>query len=173
MAARKPPASPYNPTRPLTEDEREGIKLAVHSAFRKLKNLYAKVVPIFQDYGFTPPSAGVIARDLSEKIEKAIVQHCESFSKGTGHCDLGRFDQDWEVKICKDSGLTINQSKVINGENYIVVNYKANSIVKSIWVLWNAQDGFFSPRLPNSNARSIRRDVARDNIEVLFDSRDK
>jgi hypothetical protein len=40
--------------------------LAVNSAFRKLKNLYARI-----------------------------------------------------VKIGKDSGLTINQSKVINGENYI------------------------------------------------------
>src|SRR5436189_1437863 len=85
--------------------------------------------PIFDDFGFTPPSAGVIARDLSEKIEKAIIQHCESFTKGNGHCDLCRFDQDWEVKICKDSGLTINQSKVINGDSYIVVNYKANSVV--------------------------------------------
>ena len=94
----------------LTADEREGIVLAVNSAFRKLKNLYAKVVPIFEDFGFTPPSAGVIARDLSEKIEKAIIQHCESFTKGDGHCDLCRFGQDWEVKICKDSGLTINQS---------------------------------------------------------------
>jgi len=42
---------------PLTPDEREGIVLAVNSAFRKLKNLYAKIVPIFEDYGFTPPSA--------------------------------------------------------------------------------------------------------------------
>ena len=117
---------------PLTADEREGIVLAVNSAFRKLKNLYTKIVPIFEGYGFTPPSAGVIARDLSEKIEKAIIQHCESFTKGDGHCDLCRFDQDWEVKICKDSGLTINQSKVINGENYIVVNYKANSVLDSV-----------------------------------------
>ena len=67
--------------------------------------------------------------------------------------------------------MTINQSKVINGENYIVVNYKANSIVKSIWILWAAQDRFFSPRLKNSNARSINRDVAAGNIEVIFDSR--
>src|SRR5580765_21563 len=171
MAARKPPASPYNPTRPLTEDEREGIKLAVQSAFRKLKNLYAKIVPVFEDFGFTPPSAGVIARDLSEKIEKAIIQHCESFSKGNGHCDLCRFDQDWEVKICKDSGLTINQSKVISGENYIVVNYKANSLVKSIWVLWNAEDRFFSPRLKNSNARSLNREAAGGNIEVVFEAK--
>jgi hypothetical protein len=79
---------------PLTADEREGIILAVNSAFRKLKNLYTKIVPIFEDFGFTPPSAGVIARDLSEKIEKAIIQHCESFRKGNGHCDLCRFDQD-------------------------------------------------------------------------------
>lgn len=156
---------------PLNSDEREGIVLAVNSAFRKLKNLYAKVVPIFEDFGFTPPSAGVIARDLSEKIEKAIIQHCESFTKGNGHCDLCRFDADWEVKICKDSGLTINQSKVINGENYIVVNYKANSIVKSIWILWEAQDRFFSPRLKNSNARSINRDTAANNIEVIYDAR--
>ncbi|OFV93924.1 MAG: hypothetical protein A3G76_00690 [Acidobacteria bacterium RIFCSPLOWO2_12_FULL_65_11] len=152
---------------PLTADEREGIALAVNSAFRKLKNLYARIVPVFEDFGFTPPSAGVIARDLSEKIEKAIIQHCESFTKGTGHCDLCRFGQDWEVKICKDSGLTINQSKVINGENYIVVNYRANSIVRSIWILWNAEDRFFSPRLKNSNARSLNRAAAADNIEVI------
>jgi hypothetical protein len=152
----------------LTSDEREGIILAVNSAFRKLKNLYAKIVPIFGDFGFTPPSAGVIARDLSEKIEKAIIQHCESFSKGTGHCDLSRFGRDWEVKICKDSGLTINQSKVIAGENYIVVNYKANSLVKSVWVLWDAQDRFFSPRMKNSNARAISRTAAGANIEVIF-----
>ena len=156
---------------PLTADEREGIVLAVSSAFRKLKNLYAKVVPIFEDFGFTPPSAGVIARDLSEKIEKAIIQHCESFSKGTGHCDLYRFDQEWEVKICKDSGLTINQSKVIDGENYIVVNYKANSVVKRVWILWEAQDRFFSPRMKNSNARAINREAAGENIEVIYEPR--
>jgi hypothetical protein len=80
----------------LTIYEREGIVLAVSSAFRKLKNLYSKIQPIFEDFGFTPPSAGVIARDLSEKIEKAIIQHCESFTKGTGRCDLCRFETDWE-----------------------------------------------------------------------------
>src|SRR5215467_7376228 len=95
---------------PLTADEREGIVLAVKSAFRKLKNLYSTIVPHFEDFGFKPPAPGVIARDLSEKIEKAIIQHCESFTKGTGHCDLCRFGQDWEVKVCKDSGMTINQS---------------------------------------------------------------
>jgi hypothetical protein len=41
---------------PLTTDEREGIVLAVNSAFRKLKNLYARIVPVFEDFGFTPPS---------------------------------------------------------------------------------------------------------------------
>jgi hypothetical protein len=162
--------STKNGRRQLTSDEREGIVLAVNSAFRKLKNLYAKIVPIFEDFGFTPPSAGVIARDLSEKIEKAIIQHCESFTKGNAPCDLCRFDQDWEVKICKDSGLTINQSKVISGENYIVVNYKANSQVTKILVLWNAEDRFFSPRLKNSNARSLRRVDAAPNIEVIFGS---
>jgi hypothetical protein len=37
-------------SRPLTDDEREGIRLAVHSALRKLKNLYANIVPVFEDY---------------------------------------------------------------------------------------------------------------------------
>ena len=40
-----------------------------------------------------------MARDLSEKIETSIVQHCESFAHGTGHSDLSRFGADWEVKI--------------------------------------------------------------------------
>jgi hypothetical protein len=153
---------------PLTADERDGIVLAVNSAFRKLKNLYSKIVPVFESYGFTPPSAGVIARDLSEKIEASIVQHCESFTKGVGHCDLCRFDQNWEVKICKDSGLTINQSKVISGENYIVVNYRANSQVVRVWLLWEAQDAFFSPRMKNSNARTLNRAAAGANIEVIY-----
>jgi len=70
----------------------------------------------------TAPSAGVIARDLSEKIEASIVQHCFSCSKGQGHCHLSRDGHEGEVKICKRSGLTINQSKQVAGENYIVVN---------------------------------------------------
>ena len=93
----------------LSLEERDGIVLAVKSAFTKLKNLYQEITPVIQKYGFTVPSAGVIARDLSEKIEASIVQHCASFSKGEGHCDLSRSAQAWEVKICKDSGLTINQ----------------------------------------------------------------
>jgi hypothetical protein len=44
------------------------------------------------------------SRDLSERIEKAIIRRCESFSKGHAQCDTRRSDQDWEVKLCKDSG---------------------------------------------------------------------
>lgn len=110
-----------------------------------------------------------IARDLSEKIEKAIIQPCGSLTKGNGHCDLCRFGQDWEVKNLRGLGLDHNQSKVINGEKYIVVNYKANSIVKSIWVLRAAEDRFFSPRLKNPNVRTVNRETAISNIETLFD----
>jgi hypothetical protein len=141
----------------------------VNSAFRKLKNLYDKILPIFDSYGFRAPSAGVIARDLSEKIEAEIVRCCSTFERGIGHADLRRLGTDWEVKICKDSGLTINQSKQVNGENYIVVNYRANSVVKSIWILWEAQDGFFSPRRRNSNARGINREAAKDHIEMIYE----
>ena len=153
---------------PLTDEEKAGIILAVQSAFTKLKNLHRELVPIFQSYGFTPPSPGVIARDLSEKIETSIVQHCASFSKGRGHCDLERAGHQWEVKICKDSGLTINQSKQIAGENYIVVNYRADSLVTRIFVLWDATDAFFSIRRSNSNARALIMATTTMNIEVLF-----
>jgi hypothetical protein len=155
---------------PLTADEREGIVLAVSSAFRKLKNLYARIVPFYEDFGFKPPSPGVGARDLSEKIEKAIAQHCDSFSKGAGHKDLCRHGQDWDVKVCGGSGLTINAATTIKGENYIVVNYKAATLVKAVWVLWDAQDGFFSDRVINSNARRVKRDAAARNIEILFEA---
>lgn len=154
--------------RPLTQDERDGIILAVQSGFQRLKKLYTRIVPHFEAAGFRPPSPGVVARDLSEKIETSIIQHCESFECGNGQCDLCRFGADWEVKICKDSGLTINQSKVLNGENYIVVNYKANSQVTRIWILWNAQDGFFSPRRRNTNARTVDQEAAREHIEVIY-----
>jgi hypothetical protein len=78
------------------------------------------------------------------------------------------FGDDCEVKICKGSGLTINQSKVIRGENYIVIYYKADSLVRTVWVLWQAVDRFFSKRRKNSNGRTIDRTVAAGNIEVLF-----
>jgi hypothetical protein len=65
------------------------------------------------------------------------------------------------------------QSKVIKGENYIVVNYKANSQVVRIWVLWEAHDQFFSPRLPNSNARTLNRKAADRNIEIIYEPKKK
>jgi len=58
---------------------------------------------------------------------------------------------------------------VINGEKYIVVNYKANSVVKAIWILWHAEARLFS-RLKNPNARSIYREAAAANIEMIFEA---
>jgi len=159
---------PAAPRLQLTDDERNGITLAVQSAFLELRNLDARIVPISEDFGFTPPSAGIIARDLSTTIENAIVQHCVSFRKGEGHCDLQQMGDEWEVKICKDGGLTVDQSKVIAGENYIVVNYRADTAVKRIWVLWGAQDHWFSPKAANSDARALRVDGAAGHIETIF-----
>lgn len=108
-------------------------------------------VPVFESYGFTPPSAGVIARGpLREDrdIDRSALRVVHPRAPGTAICAASVLIG--EVKICKDSGLTINQSKVINGENYIVVNYRANSQVVRVWILWEAQDRFFSPRLKNS-----------------------
>jgi hypothetical protein len=72
------------------------------------------------------------------------------------------------VKIAKGSGLTINQSKTIAGENYIVVNYTAAIQVTKIWVLWNASDALFSPRKANTNARAALAALAQANIQTLF-----
>jgi hypothetical protein len=152
----------------LTDEERDGIVLAVKSAFSRLKNLYKKITPAFVEYGFTPPSPGVLARDLSERIEKSIIQHCESFSRGEKHCDLSRAGCDWEVKIAKGSGLTINQSKQIAGETYIVVNYTADIQVTKIWILWRAADAMFSQRKPNTNARALLLGLAESSTEILF-----
>ena len=165
-----PAPAPFVPREPLTAEEIEGIVLAVKSAFLKLRNLYDKITPVFDEYGFRAPSAGVVARDLSEKIETSIIQHCRTFTRGLKHADLARFNKRWEVKICKDSGLTINQSSVIEGENYIVVNYEQNSRIKKIWVLWQAQDGFFSPKRANSNARTIGRPAAAPHIQVIYEA---
>jgi len=154
----------------LSEDEKTGLTIAVQSVFRKLDKLYAEIVPRFQEYGFRPPSAGVVARDLSEKIEESIRQHCKTFDQGPGHVDLQRSGEPWEVKICKDNGLTINQSKQVDGENYVVINYRSPSHVKSVWVLWRAEDAFFSPRKRNTNARALRRQIAAQNIEEIYRS---
>ena len=167
---RPPVRQPASLGQPLSEDEKTGLTVAVQSVFRKLDKLYAEIVPRFQYYGFRPPSAGVVARDLSEKIEESIRQHCKTFDEGPGHVDLQRSGQPWEVKICKDSGLTINQSKRVDGENYIVINYRSPSQVRTIWVLWRAEDAFFSPRKPNANARALRRQKAEVNIEIIYES---
>jgi hypothetical protein len=39
--------APTTPTRTPTPDEREGITLPVNPTFRKLKNLYPRIVPVF------------------------------------------------------------------------------------------------------------------------------
>ena len=153
----------------LTADERHGLRTAVHSVFRRLAKLAGDVWPVYDRYGFSAPSVGVMARDLSEKIEAAIVQHCDTFTKGAGHADLGRFGECWEVKVCS-RGLTINQSKVITGEQYIVCNYVMRAglpYVDRIWVLWAADDAWFSPRRSNSNARRLLVAEARDQIEEI------
>jgi hypothetical protein len=154
---------------PLTPDECDGIVTACKSVFVKLKNAHAAIAPIMESFGFRLSSPSVIARDLSEKVEVAIVQHCtSSFSKGKGHSDLARMGEPWEVKVCQKHGLTINQSKAVNGEQYIVVNYEAGGHITRIWVLWNAEDAWFSPRRSNTNARSLRIALAKPHIESLY-----
>ena len=89
---------------PLTAAERSGLVVAAQSAFLKIANLYEEVAPIFQKYGFKPPSAGVISRLVSEKLEEQVVLHCSTFAKGAGFADLARHDHRWEVKSARVAG---------------------------------------------------------------------
>lgn len=155
----------------LSTEEMAGIITAIYSVFLRLRNFHEDIKPLSQKYGLTLQGPGLIARDLSEQIEVAIRQHCLSFAKGRDHCDLARGDENWEVKVCRDSGLTINQSTAVEGKNYIVTNYLSTGQITRIWVLWNAADVFFSPRRANSNARALRLAKARPNIQMLLGSR--
>jgi hypothetical protein len=48
------------------------------------------------------------------------------------------------------------------------VNYDSAQQVLRVWVLWEAQDGFFSQRKGNSNARAISAALSAPNVEVIF-----
>ena len=48
------------------------------------------------------------------------------------------------------------------------MNYKANTQVTRIFVLWDATEAFFSERRANSNARAMLASGAHGNIEVLY-----
>ena len=91
----------YVPREPLTPKELRAIEVAAESAFMKLANLYESIVPAFEAQGFTPPSAGVVARDLSEKIETSIRQHARTLQKGSASAISARFNKQWEVKVCR------------------------------------------------------------------------
>jgi hypothetical protein len=158
----------------LSTEENAAIITGISSVFLRLRNAYAEIQPIFQKYGLKAQSPGLVARDLSEQCEIAIRQHCATFSEGRNYCDLARGSEDWEVKVCRDSGLTINQSTTVENKNYIVTNYLSTESIASItriFILWDAADVFFSPRKRNSNARALRIGAAERNIQVLFGSR--
>ena len=143
--------------------------VAAESAFLELANLYEELLPILARYGFKPQSAGVVSRDVSEKIEEHIILHCKTFTHGTRFSDSSRHGERWEVTICKSKGLTINQNARINGENYIVINYSNSSTLTRVWILWQAENRFFTPRKRNLNLRTIILDVALPNVETTLE----
>jgi len=99
----------FQPKRPLGEHEIDGIVLTVKSAFVRLADLYGRILPLFTQYGFRPPSAGVMARDLSEQIERSIIQHTRTFFSGDASADLARFGECWEARICKGAGRVVGR----------------------------------------------------------------
>jgi hypothetical protein len=58
----------------------------LNPTFRKLKDLYRDIIPSFGEDGFKPPSADVVTRELSGKIEASIVLHCGTFKMRGAPC---------------------------------------------------------------------------------------
>jgi hypothetical protein len=58
-----------SPRTPLTADEREGITRAVDSVFRKLKNLYSRIVPIFEDFRVPSSSEREASAESRDQLE--------------------------------------------------------------------------------------------------------
>lgn len=152
--------------RALTAEERAAIVLAVQSTFSRLRELHQRVQPMFETAGFEPASATAMVHDLPQTIEQAILQHCPSFSRQPGR-PLQRDGRDFEIRVAKDSGLTIARSKIVDGENYLVVNYRENAQVAGVWVLWDARDHYFSSKRSNSHARTLLMQLSASQIEVL------
>lgn len=155
----------------LTYNEKENLITSVKKVFTGLKKVHELSDPIYIKEGFKPPSFAVIARDISEKIESSIIDNCQCFEIGKGYNDLNKSGERWEVKVSKHPKyLTINQSSVVNGENYFCVNYNNGFVIKRIFILWNAQDHFFSERVRNRNSRTLKMKDSIDNIEIIYKS---
>jgi hypothetical protein len=156
---------------PLTDDEGDGLVIAVRSTFDRLRNVYLRIAPLFAEAGFKPPSPGALARDISEKIQTEVVSHCPSFSRGPKFVDLARAGFDWEVKIKQKSGFTINGCHVAAGETYLAVNYTADVRVVKIFVLWHAAEEMFSARTTKAQARAFLIRKGGVHVQVLFSAK--
>ena len=152
--------------RPLTAEERAAIVLAVQATFTRLRDLHDRVRPLFESARFDLVSPTTMVRDLGDAIERALLQQCPSFSRPAG-ARLQREGRDWELRVSKDSGLTIPRARVVDGDHFLVVNYRDNGQVAGVWVLWDARDHYFSSKRSNSHARTLLMDLAAPQIEVL------
>lgn len=161
---------PHGFQRALTNDERVGVVLAVRSVFAALRNLYDEVEPIFERHGFTAPSTPLIARELAAKIAAALPVQCASFTTSVAGQALQRDGRTWQVHVTKDGDLNVNHAKAPAGENYVVVDYRANAELTRIWILWDAQDHLFSPKRARSSARALIASIARPRVEVLYEA---
>ncbi|MET0656751.1 MAG: hypothetical protein ABW110_01180, partial [Steroidobacteraceae bacterium] len=52
----------------------------------------------------------------------------------------------WALHVQQGPGLTLSES-VVEGQHYLVVNCDDHPLVRRIWVLWDAERGFFSREL--------------------------
>lgn len=106
MTPRRGSAPPYRVAHPLDEDERQGIVLAVNSAFRKLKNLYEKIVPFFNDYGFK--------RWFEAGCQETVIQA----SRGNAAGGKTPTSQNGQVVYSRESSIFFRRSVGVKIDHY-------------------------------------------------------
>jgi len=156
------------PSKYLTTGEKSKVVSSIFETFSNSKIAFKDVDKIFIENGLIPPTNAMKSTTISINIEPNIIGNCPSFKKGVKQNDLKKDNTRWEVKIRHNSGLTINQSAKVSGEHYIVTNYLDGFVVKEIWVLYDSEDRFFSKKKANLNMRSLIKNEAIKNIDVLY-----
>jgi len=87
-------------------DRRAKRLVVAESAFLKLANLYEELLPIFARYGFKPQSAGVVSRDVSEKIKEQSRMFWRRLSRFGTNVKKSRLP----VESCLDKGTNVRPS---------------------------------------------------------------
>ena len=149
---------------PLTAEECRQICDVVESEFDNARRCMDRVKPILAEHRMELRS-GAFSESVGKNIEQSVIGTCPQFV--LPESGLHRRGERWELKVCKDNGLIINQCSPPEGEHYLVVNYSGEFKPTRVWVLWHSADDLFTERRSNSNMRTLVMALAEQNIQRL------